>query len=325
MRVYLFNVFVFVMLLTQSAFAANCDLVLTSAQNDVPIGDIGAAAAEPLHENLYRRLGVSSNATDLEIRTAYRILAKLYHSDTTVFDKAQAYEAFVRIAEANAVLSDVVMREYYNLTGRIKKSQMPSAPRNIQVEGTLKESILERLRIDPKANGFGIDTREKFLIEMASSPAMQSEVVQGLMIDLINGKYPLPSDASVRRGAFYILERRQDLKIFTQYLKKRFDFTLQNHEFTFKYLPEALLYLKHHPGDLRETAIFLFTKKLITDGLLPGAKEDAIARAIKVAGVLAVAVELPHVSKLMFELAAAHTRASRSPEQRAIGNALFSR
>ncbi|MDE7181943.1 MAG: molecular chaperone DnaJ [Clostridia bacterium] len=64
-------------------------------------------------KNYYDILGVSKNATQDEIKSAYRKMAKQYHPDFHPNDKAAA-EKFKEINEANAVLSDEQKRKQYD-------------------------------------------------------------------------------------------------------------------------------------------------------------------------------------------------------------------
>ena len=64
-------------------------------------------------KNYYDVLGVSRNATQDEIKSAYRKLAKQYHPDFHPGDKAAA-EKFKEVNEANAVLSDEQKRKQYD-------------------------------------------------------------------------------------------------------------------------------------------------------------------------------------------------------------------
>ena len=62
--------------------------------------------------NYYKVLGVDSKATDAEIRTNYRKLARLYHPD---LNKGRLYhEKFVAINQAYSVLRDETSRRAYD-------------------------------------------------------------------------------------------------------------------------------------------------------------------------------------------------------------------
>ncbi len=63
----------------------------------------------------YEVLGVSKNATDAEIKSAFRKLAKKYHPD--VSKEANASEKFKECQEAYAVLSDPNKRKQYDQFG----------------------------------------------------------------------------------------------------------------------------------------------------------------------------------------------------------------
>src|SRR6185369_1895001 len=64
-------------------------------------------------KDFYSVLGVSSSASQDEIKKAYRKLAKKYHPDANAND-AKAAEKFKEISEANNVLSDVAKRKQYD-------------------------------------------------------------------------------------------------------------------------------------------------------------------------------------------------------------------
>jgi molecular chaperone DnaJ len=64
----------------------------------------------------YKILGVGKNASDEEIKKAYRKLARKYHPDTNHGDK-QAEERFKEISQAHDVLSDPDKRKAYDRGG----------------------------------------------------------------------------------------------------------------------------------------------------------------------------------------------------------------
>src|SRR5215218_1926365 len=68
------------------------------------------AATKP---DLYKVLGVGRNASEAEIKKAYRKLARQYHPDTNQGD-ARAEERFKEISAAHDVLSDPDKRKAYD-------------------------------------------------------------------------------------------------------------------------------------------------------------------------------------------------------------------
>ena len=64
----------------------------------------------------YEVLGVGKNATEDEIKSAYRKLAKKYHPDLNPGDK-EAEEKFKEVNEAHDVLSDPEKRKRYDQFG----------------------------------------------------------------------------------------------------------------------------------------------------------------------------------------------------------------
>ena len=69
-----------------------------------------------MSEDYYKILGVKKDASDGDIKKAYRKLAMKYHPDHTKGDKS-AEEKFKKISEAYAVLSDKKKRKEYDTFG----------------------------------------------------------------------------------------------------------------------------------------------------------------------------------------------------------------
>ncbi|MGA2139646.1 MAG: DnaJ domain-containing protein, partial [Verrucomicrobiia bacterium] len=67
-------------------------------------------------KDYYDVLGVARNASDAEIKKAFRTLARKYHPDVAK-DKTTAEEKFKEINEANEVLSDPEKRRKYDELG----------------------------------------------------------------------------------------------------------------------------------------------------------------------------------------------------------------
>ena len=68
------------------------------------------------YKDYYDTLGVARGASDADIKTAYRKLAKQFHPDKNAGDP-QAAEKFKEIGEAYAVLSDTEKRKVYDTYG----------------------------------------------------------------------------------------------------------------------------------------------------------------------------------------------------------------
>ena len=73
------------------------------------------------NENYYETLGIQRNASQEDIKKAYRKKAIKYHPDTNSGDKEKE-EKFKQISEAYNVLSDEQEKAYYDRTGSPKKN-----------------------------------------------------------------------------------------------------------------------------------------------------------------------------------------------------------
>ena len=72
----------------------------------------------PATKDFYSVLGVSSSASQDEIKKAYRKLAKKHHPDANSADP-KAAERFKEISEANNVLGDPEKRKQYDEMRRL--------------------------------------------------------------------------------------------------------------------------------------------------------------------------------------------------------------
>ncbi|HXV99091.1 MAG TPA: DnaJ domain-containing protein, partial [Anaerolineae bacterium] len=68
------------------------------------------------YKDYYKILGVDKNASDKQIKAAYRKLARKYHPDVNP-NNPQAEAKFKEINEANEVLSDPTKRSKYDQLG----------------------------------------------------------------------------------------------------------------------------------------------------------------------------------------------------------------
>src|SRR5215471_15838115 len=77
-------------------------------------------------KDYYGILGVKKNASQEEIRKAFRKLARKYHPDVNPGDK-KAEEKFKEMSEANDVLSDPKKRKIYDQLGFYSDNIDPAA------------------------------------------------------------------------------------------------------------------------------------------------------------------------------------------------------
>ena len=92
-------------------------------------------------QDYYQILGISKNASDAEMKKAYRKLAMKYHPDHSKGDK-HAEEMFKKVSEAYAVLSDKEKRQQYDTFGSTDFHQRYSQEdifKNVDLGDILKE------------------------------------------------------------------------------------------------------------------------------------------------------------------------------------------
>ena len=102
--------------------------------------------------NYYQILGVSQNASDEDIKKAFRRLAMCYHPDRTPENTEEAGGKFKEINEAYEVLGDEKRKWQYDTFASL--SSYPQGTINVENMGS--ESVLELLR---KLAGMGFAVR----------------------------------------------------------------------------------------------------------------------------------------------------------------------
>ncbi|KAG7377394.1 hypothetical protein PHYBOEH_000887 [Phytophthora boehmeriae] len=86
-------------------------------------------------KDYYAILNVSKNATDDELRKAYRKLALKWHPDKNPKDRDGAQKKFQEIGEAYEVLSDKKKREIYDMYGEEGLKGAPAGPEGPEMPG----------------------------------------------------------------------------------------------------------------------------------------------------------------------------------------------
>lgn len=93
-------------------------------------------------KNYYEILQIAPTASDEIVRAAYRAMAKLYHPDTTKYEKTVAEQRMKEINEAYQVLSDPIQRAEYD--AQLQRSHDQSPPKKTASKDTAPEEAAPR-------------------------------------------------------------------------------------------------------------------------------------------------------------------------------------
>lgn len=112
-------------------------------------------------KNYYQMLGVAKTATEEEIKTAFRKLAKKYHPDAHPGD-VECEKKFREINEAYSVLGDAEQRKKYDeeLPGAKSAKKTGQEKQSARRQGNSQEVDFENIH-QSFASFFGFDPREK--------------------------------------------------------------------------------------------------------------------------------------------------------------------
>lgn len=99
--------------------------------------------------DFYKILGIDSNASDVDVKKAFRDLAKKFHPDKNPGDEQTAEQKFKEIVSAYQVLIDREKRRNYDLTlKRINKEAEINANRSYKMAGNDEKTLCHIILIE---------------------------------------------------------------------------------------------------------------------------------------------------------------------------------
>ena len=109
----------------------------------------------------YQTLGIKEDATESDIKKAYRKLSRQFHPDKAPFDKQKEYtEKFAKINQANEVLSDQAKRQLYDMGGEEAVKNMGEGMGGPDLSGLFGGVFGPGVRFHMGGRGFGQQKRK---------------------------------------------------------------------------------------------------------------------------------------------------------------------
>ena len=115
------------------------------------------------NKDYYSILGIERNATEADIKKAYRKLAMEYHPDRNQ-GNAEAEEKFKEISEANSILSDPEKKQYYDATGTVKGNR-PQQPQGQDLNDLINNFMGRNARREINRIGQTVRIRVQLTLE----------------------------------------------------------------------------------------------------------------------------------------------------------------
>ncbi|MCH5155864.1 MAG: DnaJ domain-containing protein [Clostridiales bacterium] len=141
-------------------------------------------------KNYYQILGIKPTATDAEIKSSYRVLAKKYHPDVNP-DDATAASKFADINEANAVLSDPQSRAEYDAKLREASAPHPSqeeiiARQRAQAQEAARQAAFRTMNMNNMGGMGGMGGR---MARARAQAQAQANMAQAQIQAMVNQAY----------------------------------------------------------------------------------------------------------------------------------------
>lgn len=165
--------------------------------------------------SLYETLGVEIDATDKEIKKAFRELSKEHHPD-----KGGDEELFKRISEAYSILSDPGKRKRYDSTGKVPKSEEMLHGEAISVLRHLFGMSIDEMVTKRSMGDFGgyVQIQPDRILETMKGAIRDK--VKGFKSTIANNKKILTQFENLRNAITYKKEEKDNLYLQTLIFKK---------------------------------------------------------------------------------------------------------